>query len=440
MINKSYSQYNPRNNSISFKSLNFKIKYGLFLLCVGFTGPIRPRTLTAYQSIRGGFDINYLIDIIYWLLVAIYVIPKLFYKNRTKNNPSFKIEAFSPTGIYLIFSTYAIISSIYSSYFLYTLYFSLKLLLSFFLIIVLYKKYNVSPFIILKTIYFIAIIIVSIEFILYLISPETVGTDLIDVGFRLTGGIFGDYGFFSAFVIFFIVFEKTVFKIRLANIKKIIFLIALVILFLARTRETYIELFIWLVMILIFNKKRILFKTFILNILLTVIFLLFSQTILAYIFRGQNIEGLITLSGRTIVLENILSLKLSSIRLLIGSGFEAGSRFALESLKYDLQGFGAAHDVISKTYLDLGILGLFIISVCYIMFGVRAWKLVQKVSKYAREYRFEFFLSLFLFGTFIFFLISIPVSSEFVSVNLKVPFYLVTVDKLYQKFKYIRRN
>jgi O-antigen ligase len=138
----------------------------------------------------------------------------------------------------------------------------------------------------------------------------------------------------------------------------IAFVWALIALILAQTRSTLMAFVLFLLVFFLFGVRgltKVMWATG-LAILGFLGATLAGQAILAFLQRGQDLEGFFTLSGRTYLLSFLMDHWRDSP--LLGWGFQAGSRyFAVQFMEQTGMNMGAAHDAISKILVDLGLLG-----------------------------------------------------------------------------------
>jgi len=103
--------------------------------------------------------------------------------------------------------------------------------------------------------------------------------------------------------------------------------------------------------------------------LLVIYFLISSESVqggvVNFFTRGQDSQGLSTLTGRTSVWNEALSF--GNEKLIFGHGFYSGHRYALGSKSTLIRGHNNLDNTWLETYIDLGLLGIFLLA-CLIAF------------------------------------------------------------------------
>lgn len=409
--------------------------FGCLLLALAVTGPPRPRTATAYAILEGAFDPNYLIEIGFWVLVALFVVKRLVRSTVTGDFSYLTayLRKGEPATYYFLFAILAVISTAYSVSPLYTFFFSIRAVVGFLLVLIVAADHSDNDWSLYKILFTTAFIALTVQVIMFVLDPFLVGASLSGVGYRFVGGIFADYGLFAGLTLTYCTVvlligsrRKNRFLVLLTASIAVIFLV------MSQTRTTVFPVLITLVLLFVFSKnpsKRVIAAGSLL--LLALVFsyaTAIDQVLWSYITRGDP-ESMVTLTGRTDVMATLLPIAVD--RLPWGDGFAAASRYWHVETGWYRRGFGASHDSISKAVLELGFLGSVLLVVAFLLFVKQSFKLLRHSQRYWMESQAALnILVLLLFGALIGLLISIPTSASYASADLKIFLTLVTASML----------
>jgi len=267
----------------------------------------------------------------------------------------------NPAKWYFIYGLVAVISTIYSILPLYTLYFSLKIIIAMMLIgywLMLHHNSFYAVQKLLKILFLVFILQGMAIIVLYFINPGLVGVVAGKFGYRLTGGIFADYGA-SALLAGLFFLNRIFYGTRKhRNLHFILYFISWYFLLLSQTRSSIAIAILFLIIYVLLNDNlSTKFKwIWSFSIITVIIFWVgYFDPIVDYITRKRIAFD--TLSGRTIAFSFLFERWKESP--WIGYGFAAGARRHLyDFVKMTTLGMGGAHDSLSKVLIDLGIIGL----------------------------------------------------------------------------------
>lgn len=357
---------------------------------------------TAFESPLDGLDWTYILHLGIWGFAGVYVVSRLL------QSPSLFLRLFSlflrtPSRWYVLFAVVSALSATWSIFPLYTLFFAYKIWVTILLVLSLAQEAKIrrlSPSeILLQSVGWAYGLGLGLLSFFFFVSPDLVTRPTPGIiGFRLTGGFLSDYG---AYGLVTFAFMSTMYWHRTRNplfrlVGVIVLVWASIVLILAQTRSTLAAFGLFLLVFLLF-RVRSLTKVVWATGLTALGFLaaaLAGQTILDFLLRGQDLEGLSTLSGRTFIFSFLMDYWRESP--LIGWGFQAGSRYAaVQFMEQTGMNMGAAHDVISKVLVDLGLVGVFFL-LCAI--GSLWLALVRLYRRLPRD-QWLFLLSLSLYGS-----------------------------------------
>lgn len=317
-----------------------------------------------FASPLDGLDWTYILHLAVWVFAGVYVFSRLL------RSPDLLLRLLRlvlrfPSSSYICFVVVATLSAMWSVFPFYTLFYACKMWIAIFLILYVAheaKIRHLSPSeILLHTVGWAYGLGLGLLTVFFFVNPDLVTRPTSGIlGFRLTGGFLSDYGAYglvtSAFIIT-MYWHRTrdpLFKL----VGVIAFVWALIALILAQTRSTLMAFVLFLPVFFLFGVRgltKVMWATG-LAILGFLGATLAGQAILAFLQRGQDLEGFFTLSGRTYLLSFLMDHWRDSP--LLGWGFQAGSRyFAVQFMEQTGMNMGAAHDAISKILVDLGLLG-----------------------------------------------------------------------------------
>lgn len=323
---------------------------------------------TVFESPLANLDWSYVLHLAIWGFAGLYAILRFIQKPILLSTLAILART-PPFRWYILFAFTSLLSAMWSIFPLYTLFFSYKIWVTIFLVVAIVRESTIhgrSPLrVLLESVGLAYSLGLTLLFFLFIINPELVTRPSLGlIGFRLTGGFLSDYGAYALITLAFLasgyLFGR---KIALAPLKGLMVLWALVALILAQTRSTLVAGFLtWLVFVIFGTRgaRRIVWATgfCIAGILTSVVA---KDMLLEFLKRGQDTTGLLTLSGRTTLFQFLIQYWRESP--FVGYGFQAGSRYAsAQFLEQTGLMMGAAHDLISKVLVDLGLLGaLFVI-------------------------------------------------------------------------------
>jgi O-antigen ligase len=106
-----------------------------------------------------------------------------------------------------------------------------------------------------------------------------------------------------------------------------------------------------------------------------------TAPIITFGLRGQDVNSLLTLSGRTNAFAFLLEQWKQSP--LLGIGYGAGSRFLLMRFVAESGlGIGAAHDALSKVLVELGLVGTVLVTVIVAVIWREMFQLMRIVRRH----------------------------------------------------------
>lgn len=376
----------------------------LFLVLLGPPALREGRSASdAFTSPLANLDTTYLLHLGVWITAGVYVFLVIIANPRYLGHfiTLFRLQ---PSRWYMFFLFLALLSSIWSVIPLYTLFFVYKILVTILLTLILVIKstqYQQSPIKSLIQIIGNAYLFgMTLLTFLFLVDPSLVSrpsNGIINV--RLTGGFLGDYGSYALLAFSYITTQKLLSNKIAVWSRAIYFVLSLwciILLVFAQTRSTWFAFCVVLCFLIIFGlqglRKRIYIMINVLAISITILSL--REVVIQYFVRGQSPESLLSLSARTIMFAYNMEIWKESP--IIGFGYHAGSRnAAVQFIQSTGINLGAAHDIISKTLLDLGLLGGIII----IFALLSLWSTVLRIRKYCKRSDWLFLSSIAIYGT-----------------------------------------
>lgn len=222
------------------------------------------------------------------------------------------------------------------------------------------------------------------ELLLMLIEPSLVGGWYTSDGvqhFRLTGGIFGDYGGFAV-VAGFAALRRTPAAptgySRLAY--RLAYAASWVLVGLSRTRTAFVAAALGAVVVLWVGREaavrlRAVWWLSLGSLVAMAIGL--ADELGAFLRRGQTMPEIVTLTGRVIAFRYLMAHWRGSP--LVGFGYASGSRLALLGFMTTTgMGIGQAHDVLSRALVDLGIAGATLLLLTVGMTSRSVWRLARR--------------------------------------------------------------
>ena len=282
----------------------------------------------------------------------------------------------SPLWWYFLYGIMAVISGIYSSSPVYTVYFAIQLLVT--ILIPAWLEEERRPGVkshAVTALFYVFLLQGAAIVILYMVAPYLVGQTIEGpyrgtTGYRITGGIFEDYGA-SALVSGLFFLTIFLFSPRHRVLAAIGYAVSWLFLFLSKSRTvTFIAVLFFLVMVVSHHDIKLKMRCLFGAAVMMVVSILWSDVILDVItFITRDWEGITTLTGRTVAFSFLMEQWWESP--VWGAGYAAGTRVALmEFVKRTGWGIGAAHDALSKVLVELGVLGLFPLILTFVL----SWK------------------------------------------------------------------
>jgi len=340
-----------------------------FLFTLLFLGPPifrvgRPgAALEASQTILTG---SHRIHIASWLLAG--VVAVLVLASRERFHVAVRLLGGGPQRLYVFFIAAAGLSTVYSLAPVYTAFFASKLLVSVVIVLALASLPDKKPSIaLLDALYVAAYIGVTVEVALLLVQPDLVGTELAGIGFRLYGGIFGDYGAFTSIAgLGLLVVALYGHSSKGRVLAWIGYGFTWYLLILTRTRSSIIAAAAILAIMMLMHS-RLPVRLSAGYVAMVGLFLLLTsegiqQPVIDFVLRGQTVGAVLDLSGRADAFSYGLEAWQGSP--WFGYGFGGGSTAILARYaSLTGLGIGAAHDAVSKVLLDLGLLGASLLSI-----------------------------------------------------------------------------
>ncbi len=341
---------------------------------------------TAFESPLANLDWTYVLHLGVWGFVGLYGIWR-FLQTPGLLGRLFALLQRSPSRWYLVFAFASLLSTVWSIFPLYTAFFSYKIWATLFLVLSLAREAEIrglspSKFLLesVGLAYGIGFGLLTMLFFLdpQLVTRPTPGI----IGFRLTGGFLADYGAY-ALITFAFLGVRYLFRRRRTPVSDIgtlgTLLWALAALILAQTRSTLMSFVLVCLILVFFGTKGLRRAALVIGLITSglVSASLAGDFILAYLLRGQDVEGLVTLSERTLIFSFLMDYWRESP--VLGLGFQAGSRYvAAQFLEQTGLNMGSAHDVVSKVLVDLGLIGALLLFCAYISLWVSLVRFYKK--------------------------------------------------------------
>lgn len=297
---------------------------------------------------------------------------------RTTLVPS--LAAAGPMRWYLLFGLLAVASAAYSPAPLYTLYFAMQMLVGTLALAMLLEPRGASGAAFVVRIFFwVTVANAAAILVLYLINPLLAGDGAgSDTGYRLHGGMLRDYGKSAAYAgVLFLCLTRGSPKSWQRRIAAVAYLASWVMILAAKTRSTTVAAAAMGVLVLATHPNPRVKRGVVLGLPLAGVAALALGLVspLVQLVTREG-AGISDLSGRTVAFSFLVEKWQSSP--LWGLGFAAGVRSSLVQFVGETRlGIGAAHDVLSKVLIDLGLVGLLILATTFVAtwWGLaRAWK------------------------------------------------------------------
>jgi len=323
------------------------------------------------------FDLSTQYRILVWLIAALFLVGYLLYAYQWRPfaiPTPFKQGAL---GWYTWYGILAVFSTLYSLRPPYTLFFAGKIVIATLmlssLINVPLHALNVHTITrLLKLLYAAYIIQWLAIVVLYFVQPELIGNYTTGIGLRVTGGIFNDFGQSAAISgIFFLsqaLFNPSALK---RNSYWLLYGVTIIFVLLSQTRSVIVPTMLIFAVTLGIQRKLGVKLFFIwLSLWGVLIALLFgSDTIEKFVSRGQTLDSILSLTGRSSAFSHLISHWTGSP--IFGYGFAAANRVFMQSYVQPTgRTLDMAHDLVSRVLVDLGIVGLLLLLLCLIF----AWQ------------------------------------------------------------------
>jgi hypothetical protein len=285
---------------------------------------------------------------------------------------------------YFLYGALAMASAVYSVRPLYTIFFAAKILIALLIAAFLTDRTDLSaPMPLVMRLFFVVSIgecLLNLTFLA--IDRALVGSEVPLIGYRLAGGMLEDYGTPAAMSGLYFLSSAVFTSDRVIRfVHGALYLVTWVFLGLGRTRSSIIGGMVVMVLILVLCRKpstRVLTFIVIGLVCMTLVVTQLTDPIITFGLRGQNVNSLLTLSGRTNAFAFLLEQWKQSP--LLGIGYGAGSRFLL--MRFVAQsglGIGAAHDALSKVLVELGLVGTVLITVIVAVIWREMFQLIHIV-------------------------------------------------------------
>ncbi|HEY7611682.1 MAG TPA: O-antigen ligase family protein [Gemmatimonadales bacterium] len=265
-----------------------------------------------------------------------------------------------PVGWYFAYGLAGVASAAWSPSRGYTLYFgSLIPIGILWLFLIRSRVSTIAPLVVL---YVSNLCVWGLLAAFYFVAPEYVGEPSL-AGYRLTGGTFDDYGYAAmltgvGFLTLLVLHREHVPR-RAVPLLILGYLLSWVFVFLSQTRVTMANGVIMAALLFCLSRRPLLITAAVLGVLAAIGIggpLGLGERLLNTLARGESLHTMGTLTGRTVAFEFLLDHWRNSP--WVGYGYAAGSRQLMTEfiLKTGL-GMGAAHDAVSRSLADLGLLG-----------------------------------------------------------------------------------
>jgi len=357
---------------------------------------------TVFENPYEGLNATYLLHLGVWGIAGLQVVFALVASRRFLAWLVGYLRVV-PIAWYVVFAAWALSSSLWSLHRLYTVFFAYKLAVAILLAaLVAYEASirNRSPAKeLMKSValaYGLGFVMLSF---LLLTAPNLVTRPSRGLlGFRVTGGFLGDYGTYALFT--FIAFlglyasHKRTALVRL--LEPVVLAWPVLLLVLAQTRSK-LAAFVFIVLLHILYGfspvRRFLWSAGL--ILLSLVGGVFGGAMLIeFLRRGQDIEEIVSLSGRSLLFEYLLQYwRMSPLH---GLGFQAGSRYAaVRFVEATGINMGAAHDMMSKVLVDLGLVGALVLLAACASATLRLVRLRRRLNRHV----WLFLVSILVYGS-----------------------------------------
>lgn len=278
-----------------------------------------------------------------------------------------------PVRWYLAYGVLGIASSVYSPSPLYTIYFALQIIVGVLAVVLLLHRAGPDRVdLALKISYAVFVLQMLAILALYTVDPFLVGEiPQGEIGYRLNGGILRDYGVSALYAgLLFLSLARSCPRRWQRALSLLAYLATWGVLAAARTRSTTITaILIAIVMFATHPSRRVKIFAALAGAVVTGLAAIAGiyGPLLELLSRSGS--GITTLSGRTTAFSFLIEQWRQSP--IWGLGYAAGARTSLVDFVADTRlHIGAAHDVISKVLIDLGLIGAVVLAIAFIY----AWR------------------------------------------------------------------
>lgn len=371
-------------------------------------GPPKFRARDPLDALSGDIDAWILIQLGFWLVAGLYLLLHLL---RAANDPSDRSDGEIPVSIklYGVFLILCLISSLYSSFPLFTAAKSLQLILMIWILVHFAQWEPDKGKILWYTVYTVAILNVASMVTMYFLGYGTLLYGEYQGRFRLHGGPISDYGY-SGLALAGLGLTNFLFSHRrkFSVAWLTLFFLGSLLVALSWTRSTIAAMLLGTLYILWRGRhQKPFFAIPVILAVLSIPVVFRSFFFQAFQLWQRDVESIQTLSARTIVWENLLEGE-SIFSTLFGRGYLA---FTRELMAWGLNILGDAHNSLLEAYSGAGLIGaavLFatlIIAAYYLFFG-RPRQETEDLTLYRLRTQLGF---LFIYMLPLFFLSSSPV-------------------------------
>jgi O-antigen ligase len=292
---------------------------------------------------------------------------------------------------YMLYFALALASAAYSVSPLYTIFSAAKILVSIMAVVLLTDRGSLSERrpLILQLFFLVNAAQWMAEGILYFVAPELVGKDIPLIGFRLNGGIFGDYGGAAACAGLYFLSEAVFYSRRVSQVLHwTLYGLTWVFVVASRTRSTIVGAAVMFLAVVLLYRRISTRVIAILAIFLALgVFVVEGgvDPLVEFAMRGQNMSSLVTLTGRSQAFDFLYEQWKQAPWL--GYGYGAGSRFLLiRFVKETGLGIGSAHDALSRVFCDLGVVGTLVLTCALLAMGIEMFRLMKVTSSSPRAH------------------------------------------------------
>lgn len=353
-----------RRRLASFQPVNGLIWLLLPLSVLIVWGPPRlrfsPRALDASLEEPLSLDAGALFEVATWLVTAAVVILLVVRHLLLHTDLVASIARHKSMCWYVAFGVLALASTVYSTAPLYTLYFASQVLVGLFALVLLLRSRR-STDLGLRIFFYVAMAQVVAIGLLYLISPDLAGSSSTSTGagYRLNGGVLRDYGKSAIYAgILMVCLARTAgtrWRRRLALLG---YLATWGMVLAAKTRSTTFAATVVAIMVLVTDPRpRVRRYALLIGCGAVLLAVTFGLTDAFFGLTTREGEGLTTGTGRTTALQYLFDQWRRSP--IWGLGFASGARTVLMEFVMETRlNIGAAHDVLSKVLIDLGLAGV----------------------------------------------------------------------------------